>query len=52
MLSGQFGETLNRPDRAARLEETVMALIEQGLAGLNREASAKPRSSAVSAGDG
>jgi AcrR family transcriptional regulator len=42
MLSGQFGETLNKPDRAARLEETVMALIEQGLAGLNREASAKP----------
>jgi AcrR family transcriptional regulator len=43
MLSGQLGGILNRPDRAARLEETVMALIEQGLAGLNREASAKPK---------
>ena len=43
MLSGQLGESLNRPDRAARLEETVTALIEHGLAGLNRDASAKPR---------
>ena len=43
MLSGQLGGILNMPDRAARLEETVTALIEQGLAGLNREASAKPR---------
>jgi AcrR family transcriptional regulator len=43
MLSGQLGGILNRPDRAARLEETAMALIEQGLAGLNREASAKPK---------
>jgi AcrR family transcriptional regulator len=43
MLSGQLGGILNRPDRAARLEETVMALIERGLAGLNREASAKPK---------
>jgi AcrR family transcriptional regulator len=41
MLSGQLGEILNKPDRAARLEETVTALIEQGLAGLNRDASAK-----------
>ena len=53
MLSGQLGGILNKPDRAARLEETVTALIEQGLAGLNRDASAKPRErSAVPADDG
>ena len=43
MLSGQLGGILNMPDRAARLEETVTALIEHGLAGLNRDVSAKPR---------
>ena len=52
MLSGQLGGILNTPDRAARLEETVTALIEQGLAGLNRDASAKPgERSAVPADD-
>jgi AcrR family transcriptional regulator len=33
MLSGQLGAVLRRPDRAARLEQTVTELIERGLGG-------------------
>jgi hypothetical protein len=33
MLSGQLGAVLSKPARAARLEKTVMELIERGLGG-------------------
>jgi AcrR family transcriptional regulator len=33
MLSGQLGAVLRKPARAARLEQTVMELIERGLSG-------------------
>jgi AcrR family transcriptional regulator len=33
MLSGQLGAVLSKPQRAARLEQTVTELIERGLGG-------------------
>jgi AcrR family transcriptional regulator len=33
MLSGPLGAVLKKPDRTARIEQTVMELIERGLAG-------------------